>query len=259
MNAITPFTFETTAVRAIERDGEPWFVAADVCAALGLGNHRMAVAKLDGDEKGVSPIDTLGGAQSHVVINESGLYATILRCRDAMTPGSPAHRFRRWVTGEVLPALRKSGSYGTGGTAAALNDPAALRGLLLGYSERVLALEERNTALAGENASLAPKADALDRIAATEGSMSITAAAKVLNTGPRALGTWMRDHGWTYRRPDGDRVLAYQAKIDTGYLEHRLVTFQPPGLPERSAFQVMVTAKGIAKLGEALSDGRKVA
>ena len=257
MNAITPFTFDTNPIRVVDRDGAPMFVAADVCAALAI--DPTAIRKLDADERGLCSMQTPGGEQSIAALTEAGVYTLALRCRDAMTPGTPPYRFRKWVTGEVLPALRKTGSYGTGGAVAALNDPAALRGLLLGYSERVLALEERNTALAGENATLAPKADALDRIAATEGSMSITAAAKVLNIGPRALGTWMRDHGWTYRRPDGDRVLAYQAKIDAGYLEHRLVTFQPPGLPERSAFQVMVTAKGIAKLGEALSDERKVA
>jgi len=92
-------------------DGNPWFVAADVCAALGIGNNRMAVEKLDDDEKGVSSIDTLGGQQEMLVVNESGLNAIILRCRDAMTTGTVAHRYRKWVTSEVLPAIRKTGSY----------------------------------------------------------------------------------------------------------------------------------------------------
>jgi prophage antirepressor-like protein len=258
MNAITPFQFDTTPVRAIERDGQAWFIAADVCTALGIANYRDAISRLDVDERASVQVDTPGGAQSVAAINEAGLYTLTLRSRDAMTPGAPAHRFRKWVTGEVLPALRKSGAYG-GGAAAALNDPAALRGLLLGYSERVLELEDRNTALAGENATLAPKAEALDRIAGTEGSMNITAAAKTLQIGPRALGEWLRTHGWTYRRPDGERILAYQAKVDAGYLEHRLVRYQPPGQPERSTFQVMVTAKGLTKLAQLLANERRVA
>lgn len=98
-------------LRAILIDGEPWFVAADLCAALGISNNRDAVAKLDSDEKGVGLIDTPGGAQEMLVVNESGMNAIILRCRDAMKPGTPAHSYRKWVTAEVLPAIRKYGMY----------------------------------------------------------------------------------------------------------------------------------------------------
>ncbi|WP_322964439.1 phage antirepressor KilAC domain-containing protein [Sphingomonas fuzhouensis] len=257
--SIIPFQFDTTPVRAVERGGQAWFVAADVCAALGITSHRDAIARLDTDERGSVEVDTPGGRQTVAAINEAGLYTLTLRSRDAMTPGAPAHRFRKWVTGEVLPALRRDGAYGGATTAAALNDPAALRGLLLGYSERVIALEDRNTALEGQNAALTPKAEALDRIGSTEGSMNITAAAKVIKVGPRELHDWLRSNGWTYRRPDCDRVLAYQAKVDAGYLEHRLVKFQPPGQPERSTFQVMVTAKGVAKLAAIFAEKRRAA
>lgn len=105
------FTFTTQPLRVVMIDGNPWFVAADVCAALGIGNNRMAVEKLDDDEKGVSSIDTLGGKQEMLVVNESGLNAIILRCRDAMTTGTVAHRYRKWVTSEVLPSIRKTGAY----------------------------------------------------------------------------------------------------------------------------------------------------
>ena len=257
--SIIPFQFDTNPVRAVERDGQAWFVANDVCRALGLANPRDAVAKLDLDEKGVVISDTPGGAQETTALSEAGVYTLTLRCRDAMTPGTAPYRFRKWITGEVIPALRKNGSYGATSTAAALNDPAALRGLLLDYSERVIALEDRNTALQGENATLTPKAEALDRIGATEGSMNITAAAKVIKVGPRELHDWLRENGWTYRRPDCDRVLAYQTKVDAGYLEHKLVKFQPPGQPERTTFQVMVTAKGIAKLASIFAEKRRAA
>ena len=79
-------------------EGEPWFVAADVCRALGLGNSSMAVSKLDEDEKGISLIDTLGGEQKLGIVNESGLYALVLSSRKP-----EAKAFKRWITHEVIP------------------------------------------------------------------------------------------------------------------------------------------------------------
>lgn len=78
---VTPFSFETKSLRSVVRDGEPWFVAADVCGMLGVSNGRDAVARLDGDERGVGLIDTLGGAQKMIVVDESGLYSLILGSR----------------------------------------------------------------------------------------------------------------------------------------------------------------------------------
>lgn len=106
------FNFESdSAIRAIMIDGNPWFFASDVCRAIGIANHRDAVRKLDDDEKGVGSTDTLGGEQESVIISESGLYTLILRCRDAVTPGTIPYRFRKWVTGEVLPQIRRTGRY----------------------------------------------------------------------------------------------------------------------------------------------------
>ena len=112
MNDLTVFDFEAHEVRVIDQNGEPWFVAKDVCKVLGISNHRDAISKLDADEKGVSLTDTLGGSQQTSIINESGLYTIVLRCRDATTVGTVPHRFRKWVTSEVLPSIRKTGSYG---------------------------------------------------------------------------------------------------------------------------------------------------
>ena len=90
------FNFESdSAIRAIMIDGNPWFFASDVCRAIGIANHRDAVRKLDDDEKGVGSTDTLGGEQESVIISESGLYTLILRCRDAVTPGTIPYRFRK--------------------------------------------------------------------------------------------------------------------------------------------------------------------
>ncbi|EEN0869056.1 TPA_asm: hypothetical protein G0E04_12970 [Salmonella enterica subsp. enterica serovar Napoli] len=113
MSALAVFSFqESHPVRVVMVDGNPWFVAADVCNAIGIINHRDAVGKLDEDEKGVGSTDTLGGKQEVTIINESGLYTLILRCRDAVKHGTTAWRFRKWVTNEVLPAIRKNGEYG---------------------------------------------------------------------------------------------------------------------------------------------------
>ena len=106
------FKFESTSpVRMFNIDGNPWFAAKDIFDALGLTNSRKALNALDADEKGVTSSYTLGGMQSVNVISESGLYTLILRCRDAVTPGTIPYRFRKWVTSEVLPQIRQTGSY----------------------------------------------------------------------------------------------------------------------------------------------------
>jgi prophage antirepressor-like protein len=105
------FTFHLSesasfTVRAVLRDGEPWFVAADVCAAIEIVDVRQAVERLDDSERGGCTVPTPGGPQEVRAVNESGLYALIFTSRKP-----EAQRFRRWVTGEVLPAIRKTGGY----------------------------------------------------------------------------------------------------------------------------------------------------
>ncbi|CAE6900609.1 BRO family protein [Paraburkholderia domus] len=102
----TPCTETSSVIRVVHVDGEPWFVAADVCAALELNNTSMAVSGLDDDERGVSSVDTRGGSQSATIISESGLYSLVLRSRKP-----EAKQFKRWITHDVLPAIRKTGSY----------------------------------------------------------------------------------------------------------------------------------------------------
>ena len=110
--SLQSFSFAAHSVRVVLADDQqPWFVAADVCRVLGLVNSRRSVEKLDADEKGVSLSDTLGGKQKLTIISESGLYTLILRCDDAIKPGTVAHRFRKWVTNEVLPQIRRTGAY----------------------------------------------------------------------------------------------------------------------------------------------------
>jgi prophage antirepressor-like protein len=105
-NELSIFDFEENAVRVLMRDEQPWFVAVDVCRVLDIANSRDAVSGLDDDEKGVGSADTLGGKQTVNIISESGLYALIFTSRKP-----EARKFRKWVTSEVLPAIRKSGRY----------------------------------------------------------------------------------------------------------------------------------------------------
>ena len=97
---------DETSIRMQMVNGEPWFAAKDVCELLGLDNSRQAVSRLDDDEKGVINSDTLGGKQELTFVNESGMYALIFQSRKPQ-----ARAFRKWVTGEVLPSLRKYGYY----------------------------------------------------------------------------------------------------------------------------------------------------
>jgi len=103
---LTTFDFNEAPVRVMVREGAPWFVAADVCRVLELSNPSMACEGLDEDEKGISIADTPGGSQKMLTISESGLYALVFKSRKP-----EARKFRKWVTAEVLPALRRTGRY----------------------------------------------------------------------------------------------------------------------------------------------------
>lgn len=109
-NNICTFSFATQSVRVLMIDDAPWFVAADVLSVLTL--DRKALERLDSDEKGVSSIHTPGGPQEMTIVNESGLYALILTSRKP-----EARKFKKWITSEVLPALRKQGRYTMPGVA----------------------------------------------------------------------------------------------------------------------------------------------
>lgn len=105
-NGIQVWNYESSEIRTVQVNGEPWFVLSDVCKVLEISNSRNISSRLEPDEKGVTLVDTLGGAQQMTIINESGLYTVILR-----SDKPQAKPFRKWVTSEVLPSIRKHGSY----------------------------------------------------------------------------------------------------------------------------------------------------
>lgn len=237
MNNLIPFSFEGAAVRVNQIDGEPWFVAADVCAVLEHGNPRQVVSRLDDDEKGVQIVDTPGGPQEVTAINESGLYSLILTSRKPA-----AKRFKKWVTSEVLPSIRKTGSFGA--PQLDLTNPDHLIGLLTTYAN-----DKRE--LLATVAEQAPKVEAFDRIANADGMMNMTNAAKALQVQPRTLIQWLHANSWIYRHAGGDWT-AYQDKIKSGHLTHKTNTVQRQDGSDKEVWAVRVTAKGLAKLAIAV-------
>lgn len=139
MNELMQFGFEGHQVRIVMRDGEPWWVAKDVCDALGHSNSRVALERLDPDEKGVSTVYTPGGPQEMQVINEQGLYRLIFTSRV-----EKAERFKRWLAHEVLPQIRRTGTYIAPGAAPSQAQLALVMAQALVEQERRLAaVEER--------------------------------------------------------------------------------------------------------------------
>jgi prophage antirepressor-like protein len=107
LSSLLPFHYEGAQIRVLtDSQGAPWFIAADLCSCLGIRNPSDALSRLDDDEKGLGSTETLKGQQSLATVNESGLYALVLSSREP-----EAKRFKRWITHEVLPAIRRTGSY----------------------------------------------------------------------------------------------------------------------------------------------------
>ena len=127
----------------------------------------------------------------------------------------------------------------------ALNDPATMRGLLLTYSEKVLALEQANK-------EMAPKVAALDRIATADGSLCIRDAAKNLQVRPKDLTQWLNEQQWIYKRPGNAAWIGYQHRIQGGLLEHKMTTVYHEDGTEKTATQVRITPKGLARLANEL-------
>ena len=215
-NEIQIFNYNDHEVRTVQKDGEPWFVLKDVCGILSIGNVADVYARLDTDEKGVGQIDTLGGRQNMSIINESGLYNVILR-----SDKPEAKPFRKWVTSEVLPSIRKHGAYMTQEKLQeVLCNPDALFQIvsaLKAESDKRKALEIQNSALAVDLAIAQPKADYFDDCMARGGLMNFRDTAKLLGMRQKEfIDNLLRD-SYLYRDKRG-RLLPYQ-KRNNGYLE----------------------------------------
>ena len=194
-NMITVFeNKEFGAVRTATINGEPWFVANDVCAILEI--DRTQTRRLDDDEKGVCLIHTLGGDQKMSIVNEFGLYSLILRSRKP-----EAKAFRRWITHKVIPAIRKYGMYATTPTLRKFQENPELIRLVC---ERMLAEKDRADKLDKRVTELQPKADFFDAFVNPDDCTNIRTTAKELGVPERAFCRFLQDEGFLYRCPAGN-------------------------------------------------------
>lgn len=235
---IVPFHFHGAEVRTLTVDGEPWWVAADVAKALGYSATEAMTRSLDDDEKAMRALHTPGGEQSMTLVSESGLYSAIIR---STIPQAKA--FKRWITHEVLPAIRKTGSY----VAAETSEQLLARALTVATG--VLAHKDEQIE------ALTPRAEAWDELASAQGDYDVSEAAKILAragvvTGPQRLFEQLADLRWTFRSAGTGKWEPYAASVDSGYLAAKPQSHHHPrtGVLVLDPPQVRVTLKGIERL-----------
>ena len=194
-------------IRTIECDGEPWFVGKDVAAALGYSNPRKALADhVDDEDKGVTKRDTLGGTQEMTIINESGLYSLVLSSK---LPTAKA--FKRWITSEVIPSIRKTGGY---------QIPQGKELLALAVLEAQKTIEAQATQIE----EMRPHALLGRAVTTADTSILIGDFAKILRQngvlmGAKRLFVWMRENGYLIKRKGTDWNLPTQRSMEMGLFE----------------------------------------
>jgi anti-repressor protein len=228
MNNLQVLKYENHEIRTVTINDEPWWVGKDVCLAFGDTNYRRSLLKIDNDEKGVSQMFTPGGKQNMTVINEPGLYSLLftMEPQKANMDSSLVEdrirklkRFKRWVTHEVLPSIRKNGMYARD---ELLDNP----DLLLDVITKLKKEREERLRLEAQVISNRPKIVFADAVAAAQSSILIGELAKLLKQngiemGQNRLFIWMRNNGYLIKR----KGLDYN--MPTGYsMEKKLFTIK---------------------------------
>ena len=233
MNKVKIFNSEEFGdVRTVTINGDPWFVGKDVAAALGFTNPRDAISTHVFDEdKGVESIDTLGGKQKMTVINESGLYALVFGSRL-----KSAQRFKHWVTSEVRPAIRKTGSY---------QAPQGKELLALAVLEAQKTIEEQSKAIE----RMKPKVIFANAVETSHTSILIGDLAKLLKqngveTGQKRLFDWMREKGYLIKRKGSDWNMPTQKAMNVKLFEVKESTVNNPDGSVRINRTTKVTGRG---------------
>lgn len=241
MNDIQIFNYNSSEVRTIQTDGEPWFVLRDVCNVLGISHVKDTADRLDQDEVGQTEvIDSLGRKQTATIINESGLYNVILR-----SDKPEAKPFRKWVTSEVLPTIRRHGMYATPDTVEKmLADPDTTIKLL----ETIKQERAARLALEAQAESDKPKVLFADAVSASHTSILVGDLAKLLrqngvDIGQNRLFSFLREKG--YLCSQGERYnLPTQRSMDRGWFQVKETTINQPNGSVRITRTVKVTGKG---------------
>lgn len=242
------FSYQDREVRTVLIDGDPWFIAGDVCAVLGYTRGRDAMRMLRDREKGAHSVRTPGGVQEVTIISEQGLYRLVMR-----SERGEAESFQDWVTGEVLPAIRRTGSYTVPVQRAELSN----RDLAL----MVIAEADRADAAEKERDALAPAAASWETLASGTGDYAVADAAKILSRDPAIrlgrdrLFTLLRELKWLYRQPIDQRHRCYQTVIESGRLSEIPMSHYHPRTAEliTDPPQIRVTVKGLAWLHQHLA------
>ena len=213
MNGLQVFSYEGNEVRTVQKGSEILWVLKDVCGILGIEKYRDAATRLDDDEREPVLVDTLGGRQEMIAVTESGLYSIILLSRKP-----EAKKFKRWVTHEVLPTIRKHGAYVTPAKLEELmNDPDSWIKVLTALKEE-RAAKERLQLEATENK---PKVIFADAVSVSEGTILIGELAKILKgngieIGQNRLFEKLRQDGYLIKRKGTDYNAPTQRAMDLG-------------------------------------------
>lgn len=225
-------------IRTVVKDGEPWFVGKDVAEILGYSNPRKAVIDhVDEEDKmdGVTIRDSIGRKQIPVLINESGLYSLILSSKQPN-----AKKFKKWVTSEVLPSIRKNGGY-IAGQETMSDDELMARALQVAQNK----ILERDKQIE----TMKPKAIFADAVAASHTSILIGDLAKLIsqngvNIGQKRLFKWLRDNGYLIKREGSDRNMPTQRSMEMKLFEVKESTISNPDGSVRITRTPKVTGKG---------------
>lgn len=234
------FDFEGKQVRTVVIDNEPWFVLSDVCKVLGMTNVTEVKKRLDQhDFNSIEVIDSIGRKQKTVAVNESGLYDVILDSRKPQ-----AKQFRRWITSEVIPSIRKHGGYLTEEKIEeALFNPDVIIKLATDLKEERLKRSE----LEAQKALDAPKVALAEAVGATQGNVTLTTMSKILRNAGSTMNRnefcqWLRDEGYLFKAKAGNTVnLPIKMWEDAGLFE---VQYQWIPAAGRSVETTHVTAAG---------------
>lgn len=217
MNQLQVFNFNSNEVRVNIIDGQPWVVAKDVCTVLEIDQSQTR--RLDEDEKGLRSIQTLGGEQNMLCVNEPGLYSLVLGSRKP-----EAKEFKRWITHDVLPSIRKTGMYAT-------DELLANPDLLIAAATELKRERAERQRLESQSQADAPKVAFANAVAGSHTSILIRELATIMrqsgiDIGEKRLFAWMRENGYLVKRNGSDYNMPTQRSVNQELLETKETVIQ---------------------------------